>query len=39
MQVGARWTDGTGSTENALVVDSRVHKVSEELAWEYDMSD
>ena len=32
VQVGGRWTDGTGSTENALVVDGRVHKISEELA-------
>jgi len=39
VQVGARWTDGTGSTENALVVDGRVHKVREELAWQYDTSD
>ena len=39
LQVGGRWTDGTGSTENALVVDGRVHKVSEELAWDYDPAD
>ncbi|HQG17674.1 MAG TPA: DUF2804 domain-containing protein [Ornithinibacter sp.] len=36
VQVGGRWTDGTGSTENALVVDGRVHKISEELSWNYD---
>ena len=39
VQVGGRWTDGTGSTENALVVDGRVHKISEELAWDYDPAD
>jgi len=39
VQVGGRWTDGTGSTENALVVGGRVHKVSEELAWDYDSDD
>ena len=39
VQVGGRWTDGTGSTENALVVDGRVHKVGEELAWTYDTDD
>ncbi|HSO63463.1 MAG TPA: DUF2804 domain-containing protein [Ornithinibacter sp.] len=39
VQVGGRWTDGTGSTENALVVDGRVHKIGEELAWDYDTSD
>ena len=37
--VGGRWTDGTGSTENALVVDGRVHKISEELSWRYDTRD
>jgi hypothetical protein len=39
VQVGGRWTDGTGSTENALVVDGRVHKISEELSWNYDTLD
>jgi hypothetical protein len=36
LQVGGRWTDGTGSTENALIVDGVAHKVSEDLVWEYD---
>ncbi len=35
LQVGGRWTDGTGSTENALVVDGRLHKIREELAWSW----
>ncbi len=39
VQLGARWTDGTGSTENALVVDGVVHKISEELTWDYDPGD
>ena len=39
VQLGGRWTDGTGSTENALFVDGRLHKVSEELRWEYDTAD
>lgn len=39
LQLGSKWTDGSGSTENALVVDGRVSKVSEELVWEYDASD
>ena len=39
VQVGGRWTDGTGSTENALVVDGRLHKCSDELVWEYDRGD
>lgn len=36
LQLGAKWTDGTGSTENAVVVDGRLHKLSEELDWSYD---
>lgn len=35
LQVGGRWTDGTGSTENALVVDGRLHKIREELRWSW----
>lgn len=36
LQVGGAWTDGTGSTENALFVDGRAHKIGEDLAWTYD---
>ncbi|MCP2031785.1 hypothetical protein L1277_001883 [Okibacterium sp. HSC-33S16] len=36
VQLGSKWTDGTGSTENALVVDGRLSKISEELTWHYD---
>jgi len=39
VQIGAKWTTGTGSTENAVVVDGVVHKISEELTWEYDTAD
>jgi hypothetical protein len=39
LQLGGKWTDGTGMTENALVVDGRLSKLSEELVWEYDTSD
>ncbi|MEU4697470.1 DUF2804 domain-containing protein [Nonomuraea dietziae] len=39
VQLGGRWTDGTGMTENALFVEGRLHKIGEELAWEYDRSD
>jgi hypothetical protein len=35
LQLGGRWTDGTGSTENAVVVDGRLHKIREELAWSW----
>lgn len=36
VQVGGKWTDGTGSVENSLLVDGRLHKISEELVWSYD---
>jgi len=39
IQVGGRWTEGTGSTENAFFVDGRLHKIHDELAWEYDIAD
>ncbi len=39
IQLGGQWTDGTGSTENALFVDGVVHKISEDLAWSYDSSE
>ena len=39
IQVGGKWTDGTGSVENALVVDGRLTKISEELVWEYSSTD
>lgn len=39
LQLGGKWTDGTGMTENALVVDGRLSKLSEELVWDYDRRD
>lgn len=39
IQVGGRWTAGTGSTENGLLVDGVLHKISDELLWRYDLSD
>lgn len=39
VQLGSKWTDGTGSTENALYVDGRLHKISEELVWDYSETD
>lgn len=39
IQVGGKWTDGTGSTENGLVVDGRLHKIGEDLEWTYDLGD
>lgn len=36
IQVGGKWTDGSGSVENALVVDGHPSRISEELVWTYD---
>lgn len=39
LQVGGRWTDGTGSTENAVCVAGRLSKLGADLWWEYDTAD
>lgn len=39
IQVGGSWTDGTGSTENALCIDGRLHYVPDDLVWDYDVRD
>jgi len=39
LQVGAKWTEGTGFTENGLIVDGRLTKLGFELAWDYDWHD
>ncbi len=39
LQLGGKWTVGTGMTENALCVDGRLSKLSEELVWDYDGDD
>lgn len=39
MNLGDKWTDGTGMNENALCIDGRLTKISEDLIWDYDRSD
>lgn len=39
LQFGAKWTDGTPSTENCLRIDGRIEKISQELEWIYDRND
>ncbi|ROO88335.1 uncharacterized protein DUF2804 [Actinocorallia herbida] len=39
LQFGGKWTDGTGMTENAVLVDGRLTKIGADLAWEYDPAD
>ena len=36
---GAGWTDGTGMNENALCVDGKLTKISEDMAFDYDTED
>lgn len=36
LQFGAKWTEGTGHTENGILVDGRLSKIGSELHWTYD---
>ena len=39
VNVGARWTTGTGVNENGILLDGRLHKIMEDVRWDYDPSD
>jgi hypothetical protein len=39
LNLGGKWTDGTGMTENGICVDGRLAKISEDLEFEYDRTD
>lgn len=39
LQFGAKWTTGSGFTENGLIVDGRLSKLGNELEWTYDWDD
>lgn len=39
LNFGGKWTDGTGSTENSIRVDGRLHKISDPVEWHYDPRD
>jgi hypothetical protein len=39
LQFGGRWTEGTGATENGVLVDGEVGKLGAELTWRYDWDD
>ena len=36
LNFGGQWTDGTGQNENGLLINDRLHKIHEDIAWEYD---
>lgn len=35
LQLGGKWTVGTGATENGIIVDGRLSKIGDELEWSY----
>ena len=39
LNLGGKWTDGTGMTENGICVDGRLTKIGEDLTFEYDPGD
>ena len=39
LQIGAKWTEGTGFTENGVIVDGRLSKIGRELQWDYEWDD
>ncbi len=36
INLGDRWTTGTGSNENGLMIGGRLHKIMEDIDWDYD---
>lgn len=39
LNFGGQWTDGTGMTENSIIVDGRLTKISDDVIFGYDTSD
>lgn len=39
LNFGGQWTDGTGQNENGIIIDNRLHKIHEDIIWEYDTED
>jgi hypothetical protein len=39
VNMGAKWTTGTGANENGICFNGRLYKVMEDLSWSYDPSD
>lgn len=39
LQFGAKWTEGSGLTENGVIVDGHLSKIGRELDWHYDWND
>ncbi len=39
LQFGAKWTDGTGTNENGIMLNGKLYKISEDMIIDYDTSD
>lgn len=39
VNLGAGWTDGTGYTENGILVDGRLYKIPTDMVFEFDIKD
>lgn len=39
VQLGGAWTDGTGATENGVLLDGKLDKIGADLRWQYDRRD
>lgn len=39
LNFGGKWTDGTGMTENAIIIDGRLTKIHEDVLFTYNMDD
>jgi len=37
VNMGGKWTTGTGSNENGVLLDGRLYKIMEDLEWTYDL--
>jgi hypothetical protein len=38
VNMGAKWTTGTGSNENGICIDGKLFKIMEDLVWTYDLA-
>ena len=36
LNMGAKWTDGTGMNENGILLNGCLHKIHEDIVFEYD---
>ncbi len=39
VNMGAKWTTGTGANENGILLNGKLHKIMEDLHWSYDTGD